>query len=381
MTRKGTVGRPGTSAEQRHDARADGERARVRQQFAAHVAREVRRGGSLRRDDARRGRDDERRDLRDQAVADRQDRIGLDRVADGHAAELAHDDAADQVDGDDDHAGHRVAADELARAVHRAVELRLLRDLLAAVAGLVLVDQARVQIGVNRHLLARHRVQREPRRHFRNAARALDDDDELDDAQDQEHHQPDHHVAADDEVAERVDDLAGVAVQQHQPRGGHVQRQPEQRGEEQQRRERRELQRLRGAQGHHQQQQRNRDVQAQQHVHHEGGNRHDQHEQHADHGEGQHHVAVPRQPPDVHLRRHRSLRRKALSRTAVSARPADSVRAACTRAAAAGPRRGTASPGSLRPPPPSCRAPGPAARREPSWTPCSRASSTIRSAR
>ena len=38
------------------------------------------------------------------------------------------------------------------RAIHRTVEVRLLRDLLAPALGLLLVDQAGVEVGVDRHL-------------------------------------------------------------------------------------------------------------------------------------------------------------------------------------------------------------------------------------
>ena len=77
--------------------------------------------------------------------------------------ERADHEAADDVDDEDQDAGDRVAAHELARAVHRAVEVGLLRDLVAPRDGLLLRDEAGVQVGVDRHLLAGHRVQREAR--------------------------------------------------------------------------------------------------------------------------------------------------------------------------------------------------------------------------
>ena len=80
----------------------------------------------------------------------------------------------------------------------------------AALAGLVLGDQAGVQVGVDAHLLARHGVQGEAGGHLGHAPGAVGDDDELDDHQDQEDDDADHVVAADHEVAEGVDDLAGV---------------------------------------------------------------------------------------------------------------------------------------------------------------------------
>ena len=61
---------------------------------------------------------------------------------------------------------------------------------------------------------------------------------------DDEHHQADHIVAPHDEIAKCLDDVAGVAVQQDQPRRRDIKRQPEQRHKQQQRREPREIRRL-----------------------------------------------------------------------------------------------------------------------------------------
>ena len=104
----------------------------------------------------------------------------------------------------------------------------------AALARLVLGDLAGVQVGVDRHLLAGHRVEGEARGDLGDAAGAVRDDDELDDDQDQEDDEADDHVAADDEVAERLDDVAGVALEQDQARDRDVERQAEQRREQQQ---------------------------------------------------------------------------------------------------------------------------------------------------
>ena len=66
---------------------------------------------------------------------------------------------------------------------HRAEEAALVLEVLAAFARDGLVDQAGTEIGVDRHLLARHGVEVEARRHFGDAAGALGDDDEVDDHQ------------------------------------------------------------------------------------------------------------------------------------------------------------------------------------------------------
>ena len=71
------------------------------------------------------GRGDQGRDLRDEAVADRQDGVGADRLGERHALRQPDDEAADEVDRGDDDGGDRVAADEPAGTVHRAVELAL----------------------------------------------------------------------------------------------------------------------------------------------------------------------------------------------------------------------------------------------------------------
>ncbi len=92
----------------------------------------------------------------------------------------ADDQAADDIDQRDEDAGDGVAADELAGTVHRSEKVGLPGDFLTAALGLVFVDDAGVQIGVDRHLAARHAVQGEAGGHFADARGALGDDDELD---------------------------------------------------------------------------------------------------------------------------------------------------------------------------------------------------------
>ena len=82
---------------------------------------------------ARRGRDDQRRHLGDQAVADGQHGVGAGGIAEAHALlGDADDDAADDVDEDDQQAGDGVAAHEFRGAVHGAEEAAFVFQLLAA---------------------------------------------------------------------------------------------------------------------------------------------------------------------------------------------------------------------------------------------------------
>ncbi len=203
----------GNDAEAGDDRTRGEERPRAREQLPCEREAERLAARRARHDQAGRRRDQERRDLRGDAVADREDAEGLQRVGERPTL-LQHPDhdAREEVDRDDDQAGDGVAAHELRGAVHRAVEVGLVLDLQAALARLGVGDLAGVQVGVDRHLLAGHGVEGEARADLGHAPRAAGDHDELDDHEDQEHDDADDQVAADDEVPERVDHRAGVAV-------------------------------------------------------------------------------------------------------------------------------------------------------------------------
>ena len=132
----------------------------------------------------------------------------------------ADDQAADDVDDGHEDTGHGVAADVFRRTVHGAVEFGFHRHFGAAALGILFADQAGVQVGVDRHLLAGHRVKGETGAHLGDTARTLGDDGKVDDGEDDEDDETDRVVAADQEVAERFDHLAGrgaarVAFRQH----------------------------------------------------------------------------------------------------------------------------------------------------------------------
>jgi hypothetical protein len=75
---------------------------------------------------------------------------------------------------------------------------------------------------------------------------------------------------------------AGVAFQQHHPGGGHVQRQPQQRGHQQHGGKGGEVQRLDHVRGHQHHHQRHGDVEGEEQVQHEGRQRQHHHRQHHD---------------------------------------------------------------------------------------------------
>ncbi len=185
----------------------------------------------------------------------------------------------DDVDEQDQQRRNRIALHELAGAIHRTVEIGLGGDFAAARLGLVRGEQAGRKIGVDRHLLARERVEGEARRDFGDAARALGDHHQIDDHQDQEHKDADGEIAADQESAEGLDDharsrLALVAVEQHDSRRGDVERQTQQRGKQQDRGEGREIERLLRIHRRHQHRDRQRDIEHEEQVEQDDRDRH-----------------------------------------------------------------------------------------------------------
>ncbi len=203
---------------------------------------------------------------------------------------------AEDVHAGDQQARHRVAPHELRGTVHRAVEVGLLLDALAPPARLGLVDQARVQVGVDRHLLAGHGVEGEAGRDLGDAAGALGDHDEVDDHEEQEDHDADDEAAADHELAEGLDHRArrsgpAIPVQQDQTGRRDVQRQAEEGGEEQDRRERPDLERVPQIERDHEHHEREREVHREAQIEHDRRKRDEQHRQDHDHTKADHRLA------------------------------------------------------------------------------------------
>ena len=258
----------------------------------AHVFARVARA---RDEDARGNRDEKRGNLAHETVADRKHAVELQGVACGHPA-LRHPDdgAAHDVDERHDHAGDAVALDELHGAVHGAVHLALHLHVVAAALCLLHVDHARAQVGVDRHLLARHRVEGEAGADFGHAFRTLGDHEELHDREDQEDHGAHDEVAPRREFAEGEDDFTGVGLQEDQARRRDVEAYAKERREEEHGRKDRELERRLHVHRHHQHEKREREVRADQRVDERRRQRND-HERDHDHDEDDHgDVAVPR---------------------------------------------------------------------------------------
>ena len=219
----------GDQGKAQQHARKDNKDIGLRTKLLGKVAPEVVFRGGAGDDDARRRGDQQRGNLAAQAVAHGGDQIGVDHLVRGHArvAGQADDQTAHDVDQRNENAHNGIALDELAGAVHCAVEVGLFLDFRAALLGALLVDEARVQVRVDGHLLARHGVEGEARRNLCHALCALGDDHKLHDDDDNEGDKTHHQVIADDELRKGADDVSRVsAVAEDERGGGNVQREP-----------------------------------------------------------------------------------------------------------------------------------------------------------
>ncbi len=283
----GHDGHPGHESEERQDSGGHDDRPTAGEELLAERPADLVAGRAAGDDDAGGRGHEQRRELRGERVADGEDRERFRGLGEVHPSHHAEDEAPRQVDAGDEQAGDGVAVDELARAVHRAVEVRLALEALAARPRLVARDGAGRKVGVDRHLLAGHRVEGEARGDLGDAAGALGHDDEVDDGEDQEDHEADEDVALDDEAAERLDDRPGrplpfAAVEQDQARGGDVEAQPEQRRDEDEGREGAELESFLDEEGSEEHPHRKRDRQPEQQVEQLRRQRQDHHQDDAD---------------------------------------------------------------------------------------------------
>ena len=173
--------------------------------------------------------DHQGRNLRHQAIADGGNGVDADDGADVAAALNNADNGAGHKVDDRDNQGHdRVALDDLGGAVHGAVEVGFLLNLVTPLPGLFFINEAGTQVGVNGHLLTGHGVQGEAGRHFRDTLGAFGNDDKLHQNDDQEDQHTDDNIAAGNQGTEGLDDHTGLtAFGQNQSRRGYVQSQSE----------------------------------------------------------------------------------------------------------------------------------------------------------
>ena len=140
----------------------------------------------------------------------------MQRLANFHAAlHYSNANAANDIHQRNDDARDGISAHKLAGTIHRTVEIRFLGELIAPSAGRLFLDEACVEFGIDRHLLAGHGIQSKSCRHLRNAAGALGDDHEVDHGEDDKHHKTHHVIILHHHFTELLNDLAGLRFTQN----------------------------------------------------------------------------------------------------------------------------------------------------------------------
>ena len=139
----------------------------------------------------------------------------------------ANDQTTHQIDHQNHDAGHGIATHELGRTVHGTKEVCLLRDFSAALFGFSLLNQTCIQIRINGHLFAWHRIQSKASRYFSYAARALGNHHKVNNRNHQEDHDTHSKIVTNQKHAKSFDDLSGricafIAIHQHNTRRGYV---------------------------------------------------------------------------------------------------------------------------------------------------------------
>ena len=175
------------------------------------------------------------------------------------------------VDGQNQQTGNSIAFHELRGTVHGTVKIGFLGDFRTAMLGLVLIDQPGIQIGINRHLLARHGIQSEAGTDLRHPAGTFGDNQKVDDHKDGENHQTNSVVSPNQDFTKGLDDLTGsiaalMAVQQYNPGGRHVQAQAQQGGHQQYRGEGGKFHRPHGVHADQQNDDGQSDVEGEEHI-------------------------------------------------------------------------------------------------------------------
>ena len=183
-----------------------------------------------------RSRNNERWHLRYQTIANGERAVNGKRFAKAHVVrENANDKTANQVDHHNENAGHSIAAHKLRSTIHRAKKVSLLCHLLTPLLGFLLLNEARIHVGINGHLLAGHRVQSKARRYLGHTPRTLRNHHEIDDGDEDKNDHAHREITTNQELPKRLNYLARgicarVAVEQHNALRRHIERQTHERG-------------------------------------------------------------------------------------------------------------------------------------------------------
>ena len=137
------------------------------------------------------------RNLRHQGIAHGQQNVAVSGLADAEVVlQHAHHQATQNIDDQNQNAGHSVAAHKLGCTVHGAKKVGFFCNFGAAAFGFFVVNSAGAQVGVHRHLFARHGIQGKACRNFGNPLGAFGHHNKVNNHQNGKHNQTHGKVAA-----------------------------------------------------------------------------------------------------------------------------------------------------------------------------------------
>ena len=196
--------------QQAQHATRNEQRALVAAHLLGQLLRKVVFGGHARYQNTRRRRNDQGRHLRHQTIANGERAVQGKRFAEAQVVRNHPDDqAANQIDDQNQDASNGIAPHKLRRTVHRAKKVSLLRHLGPPLLGFLLLDEARIQVGIDGHLLAGHRIQGKTGRNLRHPARTLGNHHKVDDGDQDKNDHPYREIAPNEELAKSLNHLAG----------------------------------------------------------------------------------------------------------------------------------------------------------------------------
>ena len=208
-------------------------------ELAHHLRREAvcgARGANTGHRDGRARGEQQRRDLRDKPVADRQRGVPVDRDCEALAVpQESQECARNEVDESDEKPHERIAADKADGAIHRPLPVRLVEQRRPPAIEFGRVEPARLRLLVDGEHAHGERVEGKAGGHLCDPGAPLVDDHPL--------HQRDHRVeeqayrprAICQEPAHRLHHHASIAPREDQARRGDVEREPEEGAEQEQR--------------------------------------------------------------------------------------------------------------------------------------------------
>src|SRR5579872_429552 len=147
-----------------------------------------------------------------------------------------HKQAGDKVDRHNHDGCDRVAAYKLTDTIHCSVKVRLTSEVASPSARFLLADTTGIEVRVDCHLLAGHRVESEARCDFGDAAGALGHNGEVDDGEDHEDHHSNRIVIAHNHAPKCFNYRARrtrteIAMQQNEPGRSDIERESQKRGD------------------------------------------------------------------------------------------------------------------------------------------------------